>query len=47
MSAATPSTAIASEPTWQLLQGVILGNHCEPVLMAPRTPEPVRSAPAR
>jgi hypothetical protein len=47
MSAATLPTTIASEPTWQLLQGVILSNHCEPVLVAPRTPETVRSAPAR
>ena len=47
MSAATLPTTIAAEPTWQLLQGVILSNHCEPVLVAPRTPESAGSAAAR
>ena len=46
VSAAEPPT-IASEPTWQLLQGVILSNHCEPVLLARGTADPLVSPSAR
>jgi hypothetical protein len=45
-AAALPAT-ISSDPTWELLQGVILGNHCEPVLVARCTPDAGRYASAR
>ena len=41
-TAAQLSATPSSDPTW--LMGVILGNHCEPVLVTRRAPDGGRSA---
>jgi hypothetical protein len=48
---ATPEAALPAttptDPTWDLMQGVILGNHSEPVLVVRSTPHVGRYVPVR